>query len=105
MSRAQLAVIMSNGPCAACGEAYRHKAMCPNEREYTITPDAIAKIENGWRRPKTATLARMCRALGCEPGDLLPPGASPAANGKPAREDCPVCHALFGHEPGFPCAT
>jgi transcriptional regulator with XRE-family HTH domain len=76
MSRAQLAQAMSNGPCRSCGQPYSHKPMCPDEAEYTITPDAIAKIENGWRRPKTATLARMCAALGCEPADLLP-GAVP----------------------------
>jgi transcriptional regulator with XRE-family HTH domain len=53
MSRAQLAEAMSNG-------------------DFSITPDAIAKIENGYRRPKTATLARMCMALGCDAVALLP---------------------------------
>jgi len=61
LSRAQLAEAMSD----------------PEPRGddgYSITPDAIAKIENGWRRPKVITLARMCKALGCDPEDLLPPG-------------------------------
>jgi transcriptional regulator with XRE-family HTH domain len=72
MTRAQLAQAMSNGPCEHCGQPYSHKPDdCPNGKEYSITPDAIAKIENGWRRPKTSTLARMCDALHCAPTDLL----------------------------------
>jgi transcriptional regulator with XRE-family HTH domain len=39
-----------------------------------ISRDAIAKIENGQRRPKTATLAMLCDALDCTEGDLLPKG-------------------------------
>lgn len=69
---------------------------------YSITPDAIAKIENGHRRPKTATLARMCSALRCEPGDLLPPSSPSVPFRSPG---CPYCHALFGHEPGCQDAT
>lgn len=72
LSRAKLAEVMSNGPCALCGEAYRHEPECQNAGAYTITPDAIAKIENGRRRPKTDTLARLTVALGCTPEDLLP---------------------------------
>lgn len=34
--------------------------------------DAIAKIENGTRRPKASTLRALCQALNCEPRDLLP---------------------------------
>lgn len=71
---------------------------------YSITPDAIAKIENGWRRPKTATLARMCKALDCEPSDLLPPGEAKPPRGT-AQETCALCLAMFGHEPGCPDAT
>jgi DNA-binding Xre family transcriptional regulator len=37
-----------------------------------ISRDAIAKIENGQRRPKTATLAMLCDALDCTPEELLP---------------------------------
>lgn len=37
-----------------------------------MSRDAIAKIENGARRPKPATLRALCDALGCEPDDLLP---------------------------------
>lgn len=81
LSRAQLAAAMSAG-----GDGY------------SITPDAIAKIENGWRRPKTVTLARMCEALGCEPEDLLP---GPARTAGP----CEHCGALYGHEPGCREAT
>lgn len=77
MSRAQLAAAMSHG-------------------EYTITPDAIAKIENGSRRPKTTTLARFCSALGCQPEDLLPALDS---------GQCRKCQARYGHEPGCEDAT
>jgi transcriptional regulator with XRE-family HTH domain len=37
-----------------------------------VSRDAIAKIENGQRRPKTSTLEKLCEALVCEPKDLLP---------------------------------
>lgn len=59
MSRAQLAERMSQG-----------------EDGFTITPDAIAKIENGYRRPKTVTLGKLCEALSCDPSELLPEGAT-----------------------------
>lgn len=39
--------------------------------EVGISRDAIAKIENGARRPKAKTLRDLCTALGCEPADLL----------------------------------
>jgi transcriptional regulator with XRE-family HTH domain len=38
-----------------------------------LSPSAIAKIENGERRPSISTLALICDALGCEPADLLAP--------------------------------
>lgn len=82
LSRAQLAAKMSgNG--------------------YSITPDAIAKIENGYRRPKTSTLSRLCEALGCEPEELLPLPSASAAE----RLPCEHCGAQFGHESGCPDAT
>lgn len=37
-----------------------------------MSRDAIAKIENGARRPKPATLRAICDALKCTPADLLP---------------------------------
>jgi transcriptional regulator with XRE-family HTH domain len=86
------------------------------EAGYSITPDAIAKIENGYRRPKTATLKMLCEALGCTPEDLLP-AEEPAQDDPPARYDpgqknqaidlgvCRECGARFGHEPGCPHAT
>ncbi len=73
LSRAQLAVRMSDGD------------EVPEELRWTITPDAIAKIENGYRRPKTSTLGRLCEALSCEPEDLLPLSPPPAA--EPEDED------------------
>jgi transcriptional regulator with XRE-family HTH domain len=85
MSRAQLAARMS-------GDGF------------SITPDAIAKIENGYRRPKTATLGRMCEALDCEPEDLLPVLTGPPAP-TPVRAACPHCDALYGHEPECRDAT
>jgi transcriptional regulator with XRE-family HTH domain len=87
LSRAQLASAMSDDDSAT------------NPDAWSITPDAIAKIENGWRRPKTATLARLCKALGCTPEDLLPqPGSAPLA-------PCPHCGGRYGHEPGCRDAT
>jgi transcriptional regulator with XRE-family HTH domain len=53
---------------------------------YKITPDAIAKIENGWRKPKITTLARLCQALDCTPVELLPPEASVPAELLPPQE-------------------
>lgn len=99
LSRAQLALKMSSGPCPLCGQPYSHKPDCPNVNEYSITPDAIAKIENGYRRPKTSTLARLCEALDCRSEDLLPV-LTPASPGP-----CPECGAAYGHEPGCPDAT
>lgn len=37
-----------------------------------FTRDAIAKIENGTRRPKPSTFRALCDALDCQPDDLLP---------------------------------
>lgn len=98
LSRAGLALKMSHGPCPLCGNLYTHRQDCQNSGEYTITPDAIAKIENGYRKPKTSTLSRLCSALGCEPDDLLP-----VPDGKPGT--CPECKALYGHEPECSHAT
>lgn len=91
LSRAQLAARMSD-PCD------HGDGPCPC---YTITQDAIAKVENGQRRPKTITLRRMCDALDCQPEDLLPLEVPAAA----VRKPCPFCQALYGHEPGCPSAT
>lgn len=66
---------------------------------FSITPDAIAKIENGHRRPKTITFGRLCTALGCQPEDLLPIFES----GKP--KPCDECRGTYGHEPGCSHAT
>lgn len=70
-------------------------AMRDDDEGFKITPDAIAKIENGHRRPKPRTLAKLCEALGCEATDLF------MAEGGPCRK----CEAKFGHEPGCPDAT
>jgi transcriptional regulator with XRE-family HTH domain len=42
-------------------------------RKAGISPATVAKLENGDRRPKPATLAAICDALGCEPAELLAP--------------------------------
>lgn len=90
LSRAQLAAKMSGG-------------------DYKITPDAIAKIENGYRRPKTSTLSRLCEALGCEPEDLLPAPPEPEKTQPPAqaaeRVPCSHCHGVYTHDSGCPDAT
>ena len=87
LSRAQLAAKMSDG-----------------DDDYKVTPDAIAKIENGKRRPKTSTLGRLCQALGCEPEYLLvDQGAQNPVT--PVRVPCRYCGALYGHESGCPDAT
>jgi transcriptional regulator with XRE-family HTH domain len=55
---------------------------------YTITPDAIAKIENGWRRPKPRTLDALCKALHCESTELLPSeGPEPDDEQEPGLDD------------------
>jgi len=84
LSRSQLAAKMSDD-----GET----------PEFTITADAIAKIENGWRKPKTATFGRLCDALDCKPEDLLPD------IGSTRPKPCPHCQGIFGHESGCPDAT
>jgi len=50
-----------------------------NGEELTVTRDAIAKIENGERKPKARTVRGLCLALSvpgdeCTPRDLLPGG-------------------------------
>jgi len=42
------------------------------ENKKGVSRDAIAKIENGQRNPKTGTLSELCDALQCKPADLLP---------------------------------
>lgn len=86
LSRAQLAELMSSG-----------------DDEFSITPDAIAKIENGYRRPKTITLGRLCAALGCQPEDILPPDAPPQPQAK--RSACAKCGGVYAHDAGCPDAT
>ncbi len=98
LSRADVALKMSNGPCAICDHPYSHRPDCPNASQFTITPDAIAKIENGHRRPKTATFGRLCDALGCEPEDLLL-----ELSGTP--RPCEDCRGVYAHESGCRYAT
>ena len=98
-SRSDLALKMSNGPCGTCGRPYSHAPECPRASEFTITPDAIAKIENGYRRPKPITLGKLCAVLECQPEDLLPALTS----GRP--KPCLDCKATFGHESGCRYAT
>lgn len=90
LSRAQLAAKMSEDPDV-----------------FKITPDAIAKIENGYRRPKTVTLGKLCEALGCDPEELLTDQAIAAAvvASTPIRRPCTDCGGLYGHEPGCRYAT
>jgi transcriptional regulator with XRE-family HTH domain len=38
----------------------------------TVTRDAISKIENGERQPKSRTLRALCAGLRCTPRDLMP---------------------------------
>lgn len=40
----------------------------------TVTRDAIAKIENGERKPKARTIRALCQALGVTVRDLMPGG-------------------------------
>jgi DNA-binding Xre family transcriptional regulator len=91
LSRAQLAARMSEG-----------------DGDWKITPDAIAKIENGHRRPKTSTLSRLCTALGCEPEDLFPLPGTVSAQPAPAssvRVPCKHCGGLYTHDAGCQDAT
>jgi transcriptional regulator with XRE-family HTH domain len=41
-------------------------------RESGLSSSTISKIENRERRPRAATLAAICGALGCEVEELLP---------------------------------
>ena len=45
-----------------------------NGGDLTVTRDAIAKIENGERKPKARTVRALCAALGIGVRDLLPGG-------------------------------
>lgn len=59
--------------CGACEQCRAgNPALCLDKRG--ISRDAIAKWENGQRRPKARTLRQLCEALACEPEDLLPAG-------------------------------
>jgi transcriptional regulator with XRE-family HTH domain len=87
LSRAQLAAKMS-----------------AEDDEFSITPDAIAKIENGYRRPKIVTLDRICEALGCQPEELLP-AAQPALPASSRRTACKNCGGIYAHDSGCPDAT
>lgn len=69
---------------------------------FSITPDAIAKIENGYRRPKTVTLGKLCEALDCSPEDLLPDRVAAAT---PVRQACADCGGLYAHDSGCVHAT
>lgn len=83
LSRAQLAAKMSSGSDG-----------------YTITADAIAKIENGHRRPKTITFGQLCAALDCKPEELLP-DRNQAARPTP----CSDCGGIYAHDAGCRYAT
>lgn len=86
LSRAQLAARMS-----------------AEDDDFSITPDAIAKIENGYRRPKIVTLDRICVALGCQPEEILPAAQSSATPGR--RTACKNCGGIYAHDSGCPDAT
>lgn len=85
LSRAQLAAKMS-----------------ADDDGFSITPDAIAKIENGYRRPKTVTLSKMCEALSCTPEELLPDWSAAAT---PVRVACKECGGVYAHDSGCMHAT
>lgn len=81
-----------------------------NGRRLTYTRDAIAKSENGHRRPKPRTLKALCAALSadgdpCEPRDLMPGGLPvqlpPAARKRRLRLDYNADMRLFAETSGF----
>jgi transcriptional regulator with XRE-family HTH domain len=57
----------------------------------TYSRDAVAKLENGERRPKMYTFEAICAALGCEASDLQEDfpgtGRPPAPAGMPSAEE------------------
>ena len=77
-------------------EDSRTCTQCGGQISGGLTRDAIAKIENGERRPKAITLRALCAALSTEHETVLPehlqPGGpplalSPAARDRQARKD------------------
>lgn len=80
-------------------------------RPVRYTRDAIAKSENGYRKPKPRTLKALCAALStaddpCEPRDLLLDAPkiplSPAARRRRARLDYNAAMRAYGEEHGIP---
>jgi transcriptional regulator with XRE-family HTH domain len=58
------------------------RAMTPEDLADAVagtwfTRDAVAKIENGYRRPKPDTLAAICLVLECTPAELRPGAQGP----------------------------
>lgn len=57
----------------------------------TYSRDAVAKLENGERKPKMYTFLAICAALGCDPAELQEdfPGTprSPAPDGMPTADE------------------
>jgi transcriptional regulator with XRE-family HTH domain len=55
-----------------------------------ISLSEVTKIENGQRRPRTATLGLLCEALGCRPSDLML-GEHPFAAPRGSTAYCKRC--------------
>jgi DNA-binding Xre family transcriptional regulator len=64
-------IVLAPGRLAALRKA-KHMNAGDLARATGLSVSTIQKIENRERRPRAATLAVICRALSCEPQDLLP---------------------------------
>lgn len=58
----------------------------------TVTRDAIAKIENGERKPKARTVRALCAALGVGVRDLMPGGEELAPHAGAAERKLRLAH-------------
>ncbi len=55
-------------------------------RTLGVSQPTLNRLENAGQNTTLRTLAQLCRALGCEPGDLFRPGRTRVRlRGRPAR--------------------
>jgi len=62
-----------------------------------ISRPTVAALETGGRSPSVEMLRRLCRALGCDPGDLVsyPAADAPALGAAPRKRPPPVKRVTF----------
>jgi transcriptional regulator with XRE-family HTH domain len=73
----------------------RGLSMAEVARASGLSPGAVSRIEHGERSPGAATLARLARVLGVEPGRLIGDGGVPAVQGVQIAPGAPATmHSL-----------